>query len=154
MSFAASLSEIVSQEFPADGPSLAAAVRGHDRYEARMCMSVGEFDAMGLWDVAGFTSTHAWLQRQGMHSPDAWDMVKLARKLRRLPTTAAAWVDGVLSGGQVRIIAGLVIDRHMRLFAEHEAELVPTLSDLTLDETRRVMRYWRDMADAINPGPN
>jgi hypothetical protein len=116
-------------------------------------MSVGEFDTLGLWEVAGYTSTHAWLKDQGFHPRDAFDMVKLARKLRRLPATAAAWVAGDLTGGQVRIIGALVIDRHVPLFAEHERELVPTLAALTVDETLRVMRLWRDRADALDAGP-
>lgn len=115
-------------------------------------MSIGEFDASKLWEPAGFTSAHHWLKDQGMHPRDAFDMIRLARKLRRLPVTAAAWVDGSLTGGQVRVIGALVVDRHLPLFAEHETELVPSLAELTVDETMRAMRLWRDRADALDEG--
>ena len=131
---------------------MAAALRSHDRHEAALCLSIGELDALKLWEPAGFSSTHHWVKDQGVHPRDAFEMVKLARKLRRLPVTAAAWVDGALTGGQVRVIAALVVDRHVPRFAEHEAELVPSLSALTVDETMRVMRLWRDHADALDDG--
>lgn len=136
----------------ADGPTLARAVRDHDRHEAQLCTALGEFDADRTWDVGGFASAIEWLKDLGMHPRDGYELLKIARKLRRLPGTAAAWLDGSLTGGQVRIICGLVIDRHMRLFAQHEPEVLPYLADLSLDDTLTAMRLWRDRADALDGG--
>lgn len=134
-------------------PDLVAAVRSHDRDEARLVAAIDEFDASGEPDLLGFTSTHAWLKDQGLHPRDAFELVRIARKLRRMPGTAAAWSDGALTGGQVRIITALVIDRHVDLYAEHEPELLPHLVGLSIDETQTALRLWRDRADALNPGP-
>lgn len=127
-------------------------VREGDLHEARTCAELGEFDASGLWEIAGFTSAHAWLKDQGMHPRDAIELVKMARKLRRLPGTASAWLAGQLTGGQVRIISHLVIDRHLQLFADFEPELLPLLADLSIDDTLTAMRLWRDRADAGDDG--
>ncbi len=154
MSFAVLMSELDSSEIHGEAPSLADALRCHDRYEARLCAAIGEFDSDEWWDVAGYTSTQAWLKEQGVHPRDAFELVRIARKLRRLPGTAAAWIAGSLTGGQVRIIVSFVIDRHVDLFAEHEAQLLAYLGGMSLDDTQTAMRLWRDRADALHPGPS
>src|SRR5688572_31892489 len=106
---------------------LASAVRRQDQSDALLIADLGEFDASGEWDIAGYASVKAWLRELGMHRRDAWLTVKLAKKLRRLPAVLAAWLDGRLTGGQARIIAELVIDRHEALFNEHADELLPSL---------------------------
>jgi hypothetical protein len=58
-----------------------------------------------------------------------------------------------INGGQVQVINLHVVERHVDLFASHEAELVPTLVGLTVTETARAMSVWRARADALNEGP-
>src|SRR5205085_7511258 len=70
-----------------------------------------------------------------------------------LPVLAEAWVNGAVTGGQVRIICMQVIDRHLDLFAEHEADILPILHGLSVDDTLAAMRLWRERADALNEGP-
>ncbi len=139
-------------EMPTDGASLAVAVRAYDRYEARLAVAIAAFDESGEWEIAGHTSVVAWLRDLGFTHGDAAQLVKIGQKLRRLPVTAAAWVSGRLSGGQVRVICAKVIDRHVELFAEHEALVVPSLASLDMIETAVAMRVWRDRADALDEG--
>jgi hypothetical protein len=152
MSFASVLDAPVGAEVPLGARALAAAVRSHDRDEALLVAGLGEFDATGEWDVAGYGSVAAWLKDLGVHRRDAWVLMRLARKLRRLPAALAAWLDGRLSGGQVRIIAELVVERHEKLFGEHADELLPTLRPLSVDDTEVAMRLWRARADALDDG--
>ncbi|MEY2397511.1 MAG: hypothetical protein QOJ00_685 [Actinomycetota bacterium] len=153
MSFAAFAAELDVLEVPVDGPGLAAALAFHDRFTARLALAVGVFDAADDWDLDGATSAVAWLRDRGMHASEAARLVQLGSKLRRLPTLAGAWIRGDVSGGQVRVVAEQLIERHMDLFASHEAELVPALTGLSVDDTKRAMLDWRLKADALNDGP-
>jgi hypothetical protein len=74
----------------------------------------------------------------------------LARKLRGLPVTATAWVEGKLSAGQVETItAHLRDDTYVALFADHEGGVVPDLVGLSMHDTGVAMKQWRDKADAV-----
>ena len=84
-----------------------------------------------------------------MSGGDAHWLVQLAKRLRQLPITQQAWLDGVLSSGQVQAIS-LHVGRKLALFAEHEPDVVPTLAALTLSETVEVLAEWRRRADAID----
>jgi hypothetical protein len=152
MSFSSAVAELDACEIPVDAAGLASAVLFGDRYTARLVAAVGEFDAAGEWEIGGWTSPIAWLRELGLTYRDASELVKLAAKLRRLPVTAAAWIKGALTGGQVRAIAAAVIERHVGTFAEHEAELVPAFTGLSVDDTIAAMRLWRERADALDAG--
>jgi 5-methylcytosine-specific restriction protein A len=68
--------------------------------------------------------------------------------------TVAAWRAGDLSGGQVTIVIDRLGRHRTRLWAEHEAALVPTLAGLSTDETSRVLDAWRAHADADGAVPD
>jgi hypothetical protein len=59
---------------------------------------------------------------------------------------------GRLSGGQLDVVLAHIAPRHRTRFAAHEAELVPLLEPLTVDETARAMQDWRARADAEDDG--
>ena len=80
---------------------------------------------------------------------DAARLVRDARSLRQLPVTAAAYGTGQLSGGQIDAILSHLSPDTMPLFAEHEAELIPTLIPLPVADVERVMARWRRHADAL-----
>src|SRR5438128_413831 len=154
MSFAATLPEYDAHETPLSGPEVAAAFRIGDRYTAWLTITAGEFAKYGDWDVAGYASATQWLKDQaGMTGPDAYRMLREAKKLRALPALAQAWLDGKVTGGQVRIVCEQVIDRHLDRFADHEGAIVPELIGLSVDDTLAAMRLWRARADALHDGP-
>ena len=76
-------------------------------------------------------------------------ILKTGRRLRDLPTTSQAWLDGHLSEGQIEIIVANVTERRASLWAEHEGEVVPTFEPLDVVQTARAMREWALRADAI-----
>jgi hypothetical protein len=121
-----------------------------DRLAAQLSGLVGEYDATGLWDNDGATSMRGWLKDHGaMTNRDAADKVKTARRLRSLPVTRLAWESGLLSGGQVEVVVANLKDRTVDLFAEAEADLVPTLSPLSMFDTTMVMQSWAAHAEAV-----
>ena len=108
--------------------------------EAQLAADVAEFDAAQLWDADAATSMVAWLRDQcRMSARDAQRLVNLSKRTRSWPVTREAWSSGELSSGQVQAIVANV-GRKTDLFAEHEANLVPTLVPLSLNETVEVRR--------------
>src|SRR5205085_3301361 len=82
---------------PAEPESLATVLALRDRLDARISEVVARFDAAGGWEADGATSAIGWLRdRGGMTSRDAGRTVGVARRLRALPATAKAWLDGDL----------------------------------------------------------
>jgi Domain of unknown function (DUF222)/HNH endonuclease len=134
---------------PVDGGALSAVLALRDRLDARISDAVAAHDAAGLWELDGATSMTAWLtDRAAMPRPRAAATVSRARKLARLPETAAAWRQGVLSSGQIEAITTNLDADTLGQFAAHEAALVPSLVDLSAHDVATAMRAWRECATA------
>jgi len=140
-------------EVPADRDGLLEALRLLDRLTAKVSAAVGEFDAGGDWGLDGAVSAVAWLRhRAGLAPSAAASTVTTAQRLRRLPVTRQAWLEGELSGGQVQAVVANTDDRTVGCFAEQEAELVPILAPLSVRSAARAMRFWRARAEALVDG--
>jgi len=136
-----------------DAGELRELVAAFDRLRARLVASVGEFDAAELWDLDAATSMIAWLRDQcRMTTRDATRLVSEARQTRSLPGVRDAWTAGVLSSGQVDVIVRQV-GRDTDLFAEQEADLIPRLGVLSVNDTITAMQSWRRHADALAEVP-
>jgi Domain of unknown function (DUF222) len=134
-------------DIPLDGAALAALVGLRDRLDAHISDAVAAHDRAGLWELDSATSMTAWLaDRAGVPRPRAAATVARARKLARLPVTAGGWRDGTLSSGQVDAIAAHLDADTVALFANHEAELVPTLVGLSVPDVAAAMGAWRECA--------
>ncbi len=149
------LDEVVDGlEIGLDGAELAQVQAAADRLLAKLGVAYGDFDAGELWDLDAATSMTAWLRdRAGMAGGDAARVVRSARRLRALPVTSAAALDGTLSAGQVRAIVANVAPAAAALFADHEGDLVPTLAPLSVADVASAMRTWAALADdALDTG--
>lgn len=137
----------------ADGDDLRAAFGARDRLEVRLALAVAAFDAAARYEDDGDLTATRWLvHHAGLDPASATRVVRTGRRLRAWPITADAARDGRLSGGHVAVIVANV-GRHVDRFADHEAELVPLLEPLTVDQTQRVLAQWRLKADALDDGP-
>jgi Domain of unknown function (DUF222)/HNH endonuclease len=104
--------------------------------------------------IDGAVTVPHWLRtRAGRSYREAGMTVHRAELLRWLPHVTAAWSDGRLSTGQVDAVVARVSARTAPLFAEHEAELVPRLIDLSVRDTDMAMRRWAAYADAVVDAP-
>ncbi|HEY8526229.1 MAG TPA: DUF222 domain-containing protein [Acidimicrobiales bacterium] len=130
-------------EIPVDRPALVEVLRLADQLEARISEAVGEFDARQLWRLDNDRSMVAWLMRRGkLAEAEARQVTSTAARLRGFPLTRRAWLDGVLSAGQVRAIAAAITDTTAPLYAQHEVDLVPALVGLDVRDTTTLMRTW------------
>ncbi len=68
--------------------------------------------------------------------------------------TSAAWQAGELSEGQVEAMVAVIKPEMVALFAQHQAELVPSLVGLSVADTSRAMGHWAAHAAALGDGPS
>ncbi|HEX7167911.1 MAG TPA: DUF222 domain-containing protein [Acidimicrobiales bacterium] len=139
------LAEAIEQlDVAVDRDELARAIALRDRLDAKIAEAVAAYDSAALWECDGSTSMTAWLRSEaGMAGRDAARAARVAKHVARLPETAAAWRDGHLSSGQVDTIAGRLSDATISRFAEQEAELLPVLAPLGVNDLARAMRQWQ-----------
>ena len=142
--------EVERLDIPVDGDAIGELFAIRDRLDAKLSAAVGEFDRAGLYDLEGRTTMTAWLKGHApLTSAEAHRVAMTARHLRDFPVTRQAWEEGELSGAQVATVLATVRSEHRELFAEHEAEIVPTLSRLDMAGTRAAMNYWAAHAEAV-----
>ena len=143
-------------------PPRSGRIRGHlaellgllDRLHAIATAAVGAFDASGSWASESATSATAWLKAWcGLSGSSAAGLAGLARRLRAMPVTARAWMEGRLSGDQVRAIAACVDADLVDLFGHAEESLVDVLAPLSVRDVTSVMQHWRERARATRPDP-
>jgi len=101
---------------------------------------LGEFDARDGWAGVGIRSCAHWLSwRCGMALGTARDHVRVARRLRSLPVTAATFAEGRLSYSKVRAVCRVATP-------ETEADLVATGLSATASQVERLTRVIRAVA--------
>ena len=106
----------------------------------------GVFDARCLGADDGAVNTAAWLRQRDCDKPSA--RVKIARALRdRAPLTAAALGRGDLSYEKAAVIAAAVPRHLAEVFARSEAAIVEAAAQVTIRDTVKLMKAWRDIAD-------
>ncbi len=154
MMFEGLAAEIRSLNLRVDGDALAEALALYDELGARLTEALGAFDAAELWELDGATSLTGWLaERARLSRRRAAGWALQARKLTSLPVTLQAYLEGVLSGGQVEAICSHLSKDTVQLFAKHEAELVPALAGLAAEDAAGVMARRRDEATDREPTP-
>ncbi|MGD9792746.1 MAG: hypothetical protein AB7V43_04630, partial [Acidimicrobiia bacterium] len=89
-----------------------------DCLQARAMSLTARFEAEGGHQLSGVLSLRSWLALHTRLGRDAGRVATMARKLRSLPVTMDAWLDGTLTGGQVSSITGYVRNEHVAMFAE------------------------------------
>lgn len=128
-------------QIPVCGDDIAEVISLIDRLSAKVTEAVGAFDKAGIWDIEGATSMTAWLRhRARMSGGAASTMSRTARRLGELPVTAAAWLDGSLSSGQVQAVVANVSDATIEMFAGHEPAVVPPLCELSVADFADLVR--------------
>ena len=132
------------------GQQIVELLRERDRIDAQVVSLLRQFDDDCEWADDAAVSLFAWLRDiAGRGRRDAGRLKDLVNKLGRMPAIEEAWLAGELSSGHVDAIAANVDHATGKLFAEHEAELLPTLVELTPMECESAMRVWKARAEAI-----
>src|SRR3546814_19788679 len=96
----------------------------------------------------------SWMRvRLRMSHGDASQLLKMSRLARSLPLTAAAWEQGRLSSGQVRVVVANVKARTGALFLGDDGQLVPGSAEADTTQTVTVLRPGSDRAHPSSRRP-
>jgi hypothetical protein len=119
-----------------------------DAFEAEWFFLVGEYDRSGEWQADGHASAAAAV-RAGcrMSSGEARSMVRLAKRLRHLPETAAAFADGNISRAHVVAIARSYTSERAEALEPFEHIFASAARDVDTDDLRNVIRNVTDAID-------
>jgi hypothetical protein len=130
--------------------AVAEVAQGYSTLRAKLVVALCELDQRREFEAEGYVSMTAWCRdRLGWTNQHATALLRIARRLRDLPVTTAAWLRRGLTDGQVEVLVACVTDRRAPLFTEHEAEVIPTLVPLDVVATNRVLQDWAAKADAV-----
>jgi hypothetical protein len=112
--------------------------------EAALVEATGVFDACAAWTHDGARSGPAWVAARCPSSHGAAKAdVRLARDLRSMPATAAAFAAGHLGREQVRLLAQARADGLEEAFAACEEVLVDEVAGATVAAGARFLRRWQ-----------
>jgi Domain of unknown function (DUF222) len=128
------------------------ALRG--RFDAIIANLVGDVDAAGLYGIDDCVSMNSWLRHHcNLTKSQAGALVSLGRAHRQFPVMAAAARDGSVSAGQVSVITTVIKSHLTEQFAEHEADIIPTIVGMNIADTAAVIKHWAAHADALADTP-
>lgn len=117
-----------------------------NRLDAARTSCTRAWDAQATWSIDGAHSGATWLachthQARG----HAAATIRLGRALRDMPATAEAFDAGEISATKARLLADAAKSAPEH-FARDEAMLVGHAHDLTVENLRRSLAYWRTQA--------
>ncbi len=117
--------------------------------EARLLAYIGELDVRKGWVEDGIVSCQAWLSwRLGMGLSAAYERLRVARALRRLPLTFAAFQAGTVSFSQVRALTRMPIEGDEEAYLSLARHASAAQLDRLAGGLRRAARLAEDAAKA------
>lgn len=123
--------------------------RQRQALETAWLETLGEFAERGLHAVDGAPSAVSWVGHRCERARRSVSAdVKTAHQLRRMPIARAALAGGTLSPAKAALLGRARAKVPGELFADHEAALVPLVSELTVDQAAIALRFWLARAEA------
>lgn len=127
-----------------------------EREEARLTAGkarlMSAFDARRAYADDGSKTAAAWLSRHTNCSPKrARALLRLARRLRHMPTTRAALAAGLITEQHAQVLAKVAASKRKAVadaFPDAEELLVGHARDLGFDDFLAAVRYWESLVDA------
>jgi len=140
-------------EAPADLPEAALVEhllvlhRVKARLDAAVTAATGVFDAKKTWAADGARTGAGWLAaRVDLSATNAKAEVHLARDLRTMPVVDASARAGRLGRAKVYLLAKARTPELADVFAQQETYLVAEVEPLRVDDARRFLARWQQMA--------
>ncbi len=141
-------------EIAVDGDDLAAVAQARELLLAKTMEPTRAFDELKLYQLTKASSTSQFLERcAGLSPAEAKASVILARKLKAMPLTEAAWLDGTLTSGQVHAIDKVVVKRFADRYRDDEAEILPIIVGLDARDTDLALLKWVNVTQASTTTP-
>jgi hypothetical protein len=145
------LEELVGHlDVAVDADVVARVLRLRETLLAKTMAPLRAFDELMLYQLSKASSTAQFLERcAGLAPAEARASVILARKLKAMPQTEAAWLAGTISSGQVRAIVANVHKRLAEQYTAEEADVLAIVGPLDAKDTAKAMQRWASYAHAL-----
>ena len=116
--------------------------------EVLCTLTVGEWDARGLYRLDGSRSAPARLARDaGWSEGSAKRMVRRAKRLRHHRLVEDGYVNGDFTTDKTDVLCGAALPARRHLFDEFEASLVDNAKQLSCEDLQQAVDYWASAAD-------
>lgn len=129
-----------------------------ERCRERLVAAIGRYtsdlEARGFHEGDGAYSMANWIAtRTGQARATAGSRCFLARKLRTMPETAAAFDAGDITSSHARVLARALNPRTADAFTRDETMLVGHARKLTADQLAQVVEFWLSRHDPDGAEP-
>ncbi len=147
------LTELLDGDLEAvDDDTITATMVGLEALETRLQAArlrvQSEWDRRQLWALDGCVSGGPWLaSRCAMAASTARERLRVAAKLRSMPTVFAALAAGTITYAKARALAAVYRPATAEAFARDEAMLVSIARTLCVDDLVVALRDWAVRAD-------
>jgi len=163
----ASLDALAGEDLsPLFGPALLDRLRpllvAQNRIAAEVARTVREAEVSGAAEVDGLKTMASWLRGHGhLSTAEAARVVRTGRALEHLPTMAAAFAAGAVTGEQAGEIARMAEPEPLAQAAEQGVDLAAVDGLLTgvacergYTDTAKAVHHYLDRLDADGPEPD
>lgn len=125
-----------------------------NRAEARRLAVAAEWDRRQAWANDGAYNGRCWLAAEcTLSRSDAHSVLKTARVLAAAPEVAAAVAEGSLPVAKAEVLAAVVTSRTEDAFVRDQEALLDAVGLLSVDDARKVARWWQRLADQDGAEP-
>src|SRR4051794_14800479 len=148
------------------GPQLLDRLRpllvAQNRIAAEITRTVRECELTGAAETDGLKTMASWLRGHArLSGAEASRVVRSGRALEHLPAVAAAFAEGVVTAGQVAVIAPIAGEEERAAAAEQGIDLVEIEQSLvelarseSHDQLPQVVHAYQEALDADGPEPD
>ncbi|CAA9257342.1 MAG: hypothetical protein AVDCRST_MAG76-2633 [uncultured Acidimicrobiales bacterium] len=125
-----------------------------NRAQARRLAITAEWDRRQAWAADGAYNGRCWLAANcGLSRREAHSVLHTAEVVASAPVVAAAVEAASLPVAKVEVLASVVTVRTTAAFVRDQEVLLEAVARLSVDDTRKVARWWQRLADADGTEP-
>jgi len=134
----------------------AAIERARNKLDALLLQRVADFDESGAWQLDAASSAINWFQGQiGGAREVMASRVSLAKHLVLMPGTREMLGEGAITESHAKVLSRCVANPRVRdRFAEDEAMLVATATEVNADQLANVVDQWIRLHDQDGVEPH
>ena len=125
-----------------------------NRAQARRLAITAEWDRRQTWAADEAYNGRCWLAANcGLSRREAHSVLHTAEVVASAPVVAAAVEAASLPVAKVEVLASVVTVRTTAAFVRDQEVLLEAVARLSVDDTRKVARWWQRLADADGTEP-
>ena len=125
-----------------------------NRAEAHRLAVAAEWDRRQAWANDGAYNGRCWLAHEcTLARGEAYRILRTAEVLSSAPLMATAVAGGSLPVAKAQVLASVVTARTEEAFVRDQQTILDAVARLSVDDTRKVARWWQRLADQDGAKP-